>query len=162
MNHQATYSPEIFNVATIEQAKGIILTPQAGMSPEQRWQTETPYLLSMIENAIPIDDSSIILDYGCGIGRMAKALIDKHNCRVVGVDISPSMRALSAAYVSSNRFFACDPASMYWLGVRFDAALAIWTLQHCYQVKEDISRISQSLIWKGKLFVVNDHRRIVE
>ena len=49
----------------------------------------------------------------------------------------------------------------YVLSVRFDAALAIWTLQHCFQVNEDIARIKQAMIWKGKLFVLNDQRRIV-
>ena len=33
-----TYKPEIFNVTTLEQAKAIILTGDAQLSTEQRWQ----------------------------------------------------------------------------------------------------------------------------
>lgn len=167
---QAAYSPAVFNVETMEQAKRIILTPQAGMSPEQRWRTETPYLLGLIDKSFVLNQHSVVLDYGCGIGRMAKALIEKYNCHVVGVDISPSMRALASAYVSSNNFIVCAPEALTWLKLKFDLALAIWVLQHCDDVKSDIERI-HSVLQKnqfvggvnigGSLFVLNDHRRIV-
>ena len=35
-----------------------------------------------------------VLDYGCGIGRIAKELILKTSCKVIGVDISESMRKM--------------------------------------------------------------------
>ena len=65
--------------------------------------------------------NDVVLDYGCGIGRMAKELILRHNCRVIGVDISPNMRALSVQYVNSDNFFACPPAM---LGVFWTAGFA--------------------------------------
>jgi len=157
---QATYSPAIFNVGTMEQAKRIILTPEEATT-EQRWEKETPYLLSLIEQSIALTDESVVLDYGCGIGRMSKALIERFNCRAVGVDISRSMRALAADYVASDRFFACAPEAVEWLGIGFDAALAVWVLQHCYDPQADIDRISGALKPSGSLFVVNDLRRIV-
>lgn len=157
---QATYNPAIFDVASIQQAKHIILTPEGGSTAE-RWAKETPYLVSLIERDLQLDERSLVLDYGCGIGRMAKALIERFGCRVVGVDISPSMRALAASYVLSDRFFACAPEALDWLGVTFDAALAVWVLQHCHQVCEDIGRIHHGLRPGGQLFVVNDQRRIV-
>ena len=92
---------------TVAEAKRIILTPE-GQSSEQRWQRETPLLVALIERGCEINEHSWVLDYGCGIGRLAKTLIERHDCRVVGVDISPSMRALAANYVNSPRFLACS------------------------------------------------------
>lgn len=157
---QATYSPACFNVSNMEQAKRIILTPEDSTT-EERWQHEAPYLISLIEESIPLNADSVVLDYGCGIGRMAKALIDRFGCRVVGVDISRSMRALACEYVHSDRFVVCAQQALAWIGVKFDAALAIWVLQHCYQVEHDIALICNALRPEGRLFVVNDHRRIV-
>src|SRR5678816_852457 len=160
-SNAATYSPAVFDVGTIEQAKQIILTPQAGLSTDQRWKSETPYLLDLIDKSCSVTEQSIVLDYGCGIGRMSRALIDKYNCRVVGADISPSMRALAAAYVSSDKFFVCAPSALDWSRINFDLALAVWVLQHCFDVGADVSRIRSRMTPKGQLFVVNDKRRIV-
>lgn len=158
---EAQYDPSVFNVSDIASAQRIILTPERGTTTAERWRKETPYLLSLIEQQMPLNDQSIVLDYGCGIGRMAKALIEKYNCGVVGVDISPSMRALAAAYVGSGRFFACAPQMLHLLNKKFDAALAIWTLQHCLIVEDDIAQINAALKANGQLFIVNDWQRIV-
>lgn len=158
---RATYSSSVFDVQTVEQAKAIILTPQAGMTPDQRWRTETPYLLTLIGQSTNITEDSVILDYGCGIGRMSKALIEEYGCRVIGADISPSMRALAASYVSSDRFLVCAPEALDWLSVEFDTVLAIWVLQHCQHLRPDVERIYQRMKPSGELFILNDKRRIV-
>lgn len=158
---QATYSPAVFNVTNMDQAKRIILTKEGELTTEQRWERETPYLLSLIRDTIPLSADSVVLDYGCGIGRMAKALIDDVGCRVVGVDISASMRALACSYVNSDRFVVCAPEALTFLGVECDAVLAIWVLQHCFIVTQDIALMANSLKSNGRVFVVNDHRRIV-
>lgn len=105
-----------------------------------------------------------MLDYGCGIGRMAKELIARYGCSVIGVDISPNMRAIAVAYVGSDRFFVCPPAMLDLLaerGVAFDLALAVWVLQHCANVHDDIARIARALAPTGGLFVVNQRTRSV-
>lgn len=158
---QATYSPAVFNVQSMDQAKRVILTTEGKLSTEERWRTETPYLVDLIAFSMPLSADSIVLDYGCGIGRMAKALIERFGCRVVGVDISPSMRALAASYVSSERFLVCAPEALEWLGIKFDASLSVWVLQHCHKVEDDIARILDALKPDGRLFVVNDKKRIV-
>jgi SAM-dependent methyltransferase len=89
-----TYNPEIFSVPNLSQAKNIILTAESSTT-EERWKTETPMLAALIAAHNKIGPDTVMLDYGCGIGRMAKELIARHGCRVIGVDISPSMRALS-------------------------------------------------------------------
>jgi len=103
-----TYFPGVFDVATPDEAVCIILTAE-GLTTQHRWATETPYFADLITNSISLSDRSLVLDYGCGIGLMAKALIDRHVCRVIGVDTSPSMRALAVGYVASDNFAARRP-----------------------------------------------------
>jgi cyclopropane fatty-acyl-phospholipid synthase-like methyltransferase len=154
----ATYDPHVFDVQNIDQAKRIILTPNL-LTTEQRWEREAPHLLELMAG-LNLSAKSIVLDYGCGIGRLSKALIERYGCLVIGADISVSMRALAAAHVGSDRFFSCHPDMLDMLGVSFDAAVAVWVLQHCYDVEADIGRIEE-YISGGKLFVVNDIGRCV-
>jgi SAM-dependent methyltransferase len=163
----ATYRPEIFDVADITQAKRIILTPEGQQSTEERWRKETPYLLDLIVGNTAINKASIVLDYGCGIGRMSKAMIERFGCRVLGVDISPSMRALAAAYVSDDRFLTCAPSALDWAIAagryegHFDLAISVWVLQHCNEVEKDVVNIECALKDNGELFLVNDYNRLV-
>jgi SAM-dependent methyltransferase len=95
-----------------------------------------------------LGSGSVVLDYGCGIGRVAKELIARHGCHVIGVDISPGMRALSVEYVDSDGFFACSPASLMLLisgGLRVDIAVSIWVLQHCLRPAEDIELLRRAI-----------------
>jgi SAM-dependent methyltransferase len=159
----ATYNPAIFHVRDIPQAMRIILTPD-GASTEERWAKETPYLAELAGSARRVTADSVILDYGCGIGRLAKALIARFGCRVIGTDISPSMRALSVAYVESDRFFCCPPAMVDMFaerGLACDGALSVWVLQHCARPKDDIARLSRAIKRKGRLFIANNHNRVV-
>jgi hypothetical protein len=95
---------------------------------------------------------------------MAKDLIVRHGCRVIGVDISPNMRALSVEYVNSDNFFACPPAMLKVLidgGLRVDLAISIWVLQHCLTPAADIGYLRDALKLGGGLFVVNNVHRAV-
>jgi SAM-dependent methyltransferase len=149
-----TYNPEIFSVPDMSRAKNIILTAESSTT-EERWKTETPMLAALIAaHNNKIGPDTVVLDYGCGIGRVAKELIAKHGCRVIGVDISPSMRALSIEYVNSDSFFACPPAMLKLLidgGLRVDLAISIWVLQHCLSPGIDIGYLRDALKPGGRL-----------
>jgi SAM-dependent methyltransferase len=130
----ARYFPEIFHAADALSARDIILTNEGpGADTETRWACETPYVLDLLRGQMPLAPDSLILDYGCGIGRMAKAMIDATGCSVIGLDVSPSMRALAVDYVASDRFVAVSPGQFDRLvqaGLLVDATIAIWVLQH--------------------------------
>lgn len=155
------YDPSIFDQPTLADAKYIVLSPEEGKSVDDRWYTETPHLTDLVMKHLGLTKESVLLDYGCGVGRMAKPLIDATQCRVIGVDISPNMRAFAAHYVNSQRFVACgfDALPLFGEGC-CDGALAIWVLQHCPDVENDIERIKYCLKDGGKLFVLNDARFI--
>ncbi|MGB6536396.1 MAG: methyltransferase domain-containing protein [Xanthobacteraceae bacterium] len=158
------YCPEIFDARDVQQAKRIILTNEGGLDSEARWQTETPYLIELILRSFALGPDMVVLDYGCGIGRVAKAMIEVSGCSVVGLDISGSMRQLARDYVGSDRFIAVSPGqydTMVAAGLRVNAAIAVWVLQHCLQPAEDIARIRRSIVPKGRIFVLNMSARAV-
>jgi len=161
----ARYHPEIFDVADLQRAKEVILTNEGpDATTEARWATEAPYVLELINRTFSLRSDMVVLDYGCGVGRMAKAMIDASGCSVVGLDISPSMRRLAGDYVRSDRFLAVSPGQydiMVRAGFRVHVAIAVWVLQHCLAPAEDIARIRRSLIADGKAFVLNMPKRVV-
>lgn len=161
---QYTYDPNIFAVNDIPAAMKIILTAEGGMTTEERWRVETPYVADLIGRSMKIHTNSIILDYGCGIGRLAKELIARYGCRVLGIDISPTMRALSVLYVQSDRFLACAPDMLDGFlekKIVCDAAISAWVLQHCFNPNIDVARIHQSLKTGARFFVLNNLHRVV-
>jgi SAM-dependent methyltransferase len=160
MPQKPSYYPGIFDVADLHDARRIILTPEGGLTTDERWESETPYLAGLIAENLKLSTSSVVVDYGCGVGRLAKELISRYGCRVVGVDISSNMRSLAGRYVASDKFSTCAPESLLALGEAFaDAALAVWVLQHCPRVDEDLERIRRSLKINGQLVVVNENHR---
>jgi SAM-dependent methyltransferase len=160
MSDQHVYSPAVFDVNSIEEAMAIILTPEGG-STEERWQKETPILTEYITQKCGVTSDSVVLDYGCGIGRIAKALIERHGCKVIGVDISPSMRALAAVYVNHPNFVACAPEMLSTLGLQCDTAFAVWVLQHCLRPAADVANIHAALKDQGSFFVLNNFGRAI-
>jgi SAM-dependent methyltransferase len=160
---RVTYHPEIFDVRNIDQARQIILTGE-GSTTEERWVSETPWLADEISNSMTIGPETLIIDYGCGIGRMSKELIDRYGCRVIGIDISDNMRALAVDYVRSPRFMSCSPPMLDALverGLVADAAISIWVLQHCLKPEEDIGRIHAALKPGADFFLLNNLYRAV-
>lgn len=158
------YMPEIFNATNLDDAKRIILTPIRGTSTEERWIKESEYLTDDVGRTMKLKRDSCIIDYGCGIGRLARGLIDRYHCSVVGVDISVTMRQLGPGYVQSPRFWSCAPESLDEVvkkGFAADGAICIWVLQHCLNPAADIQRISQSVRRGGFLYVLNNYIRAV-
>jgi cyclopropane fatty-acyl-phospholipid synthase-like methyltransferase len=139
---------------------GTISHPKSG-----KWGTNFAWSPSGVpaEHAnLQLTAGSVVVDYGCGIGRLAKELISRYGCRVVGVDISSKSRALAERYVGSDRFLTCAPEGLDVLGAAFaDAALAVRVLQHCPHVADDLHRIKQVLKPDGRLFVANEKRRFI-
>jgi SAM-dependent methyltransferase len=164
MSGTLNYHPGIFDADGIAQAKAIILTTEEGVDSDTRWMQETPYLAELIGAEIAPRPGQLVIDYGCGIGRLAKEMIARFNCAVLGVDISPRMRALAMAYVDSDKFTVCPPAALDHLlaaGLRADAAISVWVLQHCYAPKRDIALLAAAVKPGGRLLVVNNHNRAV-
>ncbi|HYT43311.1 MAG TPA: class I SAM-dependent methyltransferase [Methylomirabilota bacterium] len=156
-----TYNPNIFNISSIADARAIILTPEDDLTTDERWKLETPYLLELMEANYTFHENTVVLDYGAGIGRLAKELIKKYNCKVIGVDISPNMRSLGNYHVSSDNYVSCHPHMLQHLNVKVDYVIAVWVLQHCLAPKDDINQIYRCMKSDAQIFVVNNKNRVV-
>ncbi|MDB5477334.1 MAG: hypothetical protein JWP49_2845 [Phenylobacterium sp.] len=106
----------------------------------------------------------LVVDLGCGIGRLSKALIERSGCLVLGIDLSQDMRGFAPAYVGSPNFSVVSPevfARMVDGGLRADAAISVWVLQHCLDPAADIDRLARGLAPGGRLLAVNNVNRAV-
>ena len=164
----ANYIPTFFETEDPQRARELILTKNHSMSSEERWEKETPYLCDKLTTALAPTAESVLLDFGCGIGRLAKALIARHSCRIIGVDISASMRRMAEEYVASERFrviapetldHECNPVPCAVTCA--DHAYAVWVLQHTAHPHDEIRRIHRALKPGGKLYLVNAPGRCV-
>lgn len=153
------YDPSRFDVSNMANAKAIILTPDESTT-DQRWVKETPYLGALIAEHMGVRPRHRVLDYGCGIGRLAKELIDRSGCSVVGVDTSVNMRALAPTYVRDDRFLSCPPSMLSSIADSH-FAVSVWVLQHIPSVEAAIDEIRRHLQPAGQLFVVNCNRRFL-
>ena len=152
------YPSNFFEVSNIEEAKQKILTPENGVTTEERWQKETVPLVNMLVNKLQISEGNTVIDYGCGIGRISRDLLEKINCTVVGVDISKSMRALAEFYCNSETFMSCSTTSLKNLtntGFRANQAFCIWVLQHAEDPLYDLQIIHDVLLDGGHFLVLN-------
>src|SRR6266581_9530160 len=156
----ATYDKSIFDVTDLQSAKNIILTPTPEQSTDERWEKETPYLMGLMER-LNLNSSSVVLDFGAGVGRLCKALIEKYECQAIGLDISTNMRALSHVYVNNDKFFSISPENYTFFKEKVDVVIAVWTLQHVRVLPAEIERIQYMLKPDGKLFVVNERQRFI-
>lgn len=159
-----TYNPKIFSVPDEAAARTIILTPEAGQSTDERWAAETPYLGELFGRTLAPGPDHLVVDYGCGVGRMSRELIRRFGCSVLGVDLSPEMRAMAPGYVQAAAFSVVSPevfAHMVRCGLVADMAISVWVLQHCLTPFDDLDLLRRSLRPGGRLGVVNNRRRAV-
>ncbi|WP_321315169.1 tetratricopeptide repeat protein [Halarcobacter sp.] len=164
MDNKMVYTPQIFEKNDLEDAKKIILTKEGNVSSEERWDKETSFVVDDIISKLDLDENKTILDYGCGIGRIAKELIEKTSCKIIGVDISESMRKLATEYVNSSNFEAIsleEFKNKIEEGKKFDFAYSIWVLQHCIKPQEDIKLIKKSLKDDALIYILNNLKSAV-
>jgi 2-polyprenyl-3-methyl-5-hydroxy-6-metoxy-1,4-benzoquinol methylase len=159
-----TYRPQIFDAPDVKRAREIIMTREPDMTTDERWERETPYVGAMAEAHLMPRPNDTIVDYGCGIGRVSRALIERTGCKVVGVDISASMRSMALDYVSSPNFTVLSPEAFSEAiesGLRVSGALAIWVIQHVLDPKTVVHDLAKSLGADGRLFAINTFSRCV-
>lgn len=150
------YYPEFFNQRTVDDAKSVILTAGGGLDVEQRWKVETDWL----KQRIGIQDGGVVVDYGCGIGRVAK-MLDRP---VLGVDLSIIMLQYAVEYVGRKDFVAASPIAFRELvhsGFRASGAVAIWSLQHVADLYETVEVLMTGLQAGAPLYVLDLFERHV-
>ncbi len=153
------YTSRIFDCDTVDAAKQIILTAPSAEETERHWRQDTPILAAQIADHLKVAGGRI-LDFGCGIGRLAKPLMALTACRVVGADISQSMRRMALDRIPSPRFAAIAPEDLDEPSIgMFDAAYAALVIQHCEDPDKELRRIHGRLKPGGRFVLVNSTRR---
>ncbi len=130
---------------------------------EERWIKETPIFAKKIIEQLKIDQNSTILDFGVGIGRLAKAILEQTNCTIIGVDISQDMLRESIEYVSHPNYIPMRLEAFAKMRkadkIQIDAAYTVWVLQHCLDFDGVYNLILNALPDKGAFFIANTMRR---
>jgi autotransporter strand-loop-strand O-heptosyltransferase len=142
----------VFDVKNEKDAKDIILTPESGVTTEERWERETEILKNEFIDHLQLMDKKV-MDYGCGIGRLSKVLIPFVK-EVHGVDISRDMLKLAKDYVDSDRFYPKHVSEIE--DEKYDVVICSWVLQHINNVEEVMDMIKDKLNDGGQLFVLNN------
>jgi len=87
------------NISTVEDARSKIIW---GAHTLEDFNKSTDKEVEFIKNILELTRDDVVLDYGCGIGRLMKALSPyvKH---VVGLDVSNAMIVHSKKYLENNK-----------------------------------------------------------
>jgi SAM-dependent methyltransferase len=151
------YYPDVFNRATPAEARAIILTPEVGLTPDERWQVETDWLAERMS----FDDDALVIDYGCGIGRLSKLFSNP----VLGVDISPTMRGMATMQLADRPLFSVvTPLMLQRMvqgGLRAQGAIAAWVLQHAPHPEHEINLLAAALDPGARVWVLNRDNRAI-
>lgn len=152
-----SYIKEIFDVDTFEHAKHVVLTTDPN-NPD-KFQKETKFLVDSIQSYMILTDTSTVLDFGCGMGRVAKEMITRFNCKIFGLDISPSMLMFAKLYTANmNKFLGTHS---YTESNSIDMAMSILALQHSENPQEEIDNIVTVLKPNGIFVLLNEEKRFV-
>jgi ubiquinone/menaquinone biosynthesis C-methylase UbiE len=147
----ARYNPKFFEADSIDHAKKIILFDDT--IPDQ-WETETKWTMNFFREKNLFNEKSIVLDWGCGIGRLAKPIIEEFNCKVVGVDFQSSMLKYATEYVNHSNFTAINNEEFYKLpDDYFTVGIAVWAFQHCTNIEPIIKNAQRTLKNNSKLCI---------
>ena len=122
---------DFWDVPTLEQAQHerVTVPPQ----PEAWNPTHQDRLVDQLFADVDLKPGSRLLDYGCGVGRIARPLARRGH-RIVAVDVSPKMLAHCAAYCAE--FDAIEYVLSDGWGVQsvptasIDGAYSFYVFQH--------------------------------
>lgn len=159
--HIPNYNPDFFTPTDFADAKRIILGHGINES-SNRWEVETNWNKLLFQSKKYINQDSLVLDWGCGIGRLSKMIIDTFGCRVVGVDINQKMLDCANEFVNDSRFttILAEDFNRYNTN-KFTFALSVWALQHSIHPDQDLESIKDSLITDGIFFIFEEHKPVI-
>jgi SAM-dependent methyltransferase len=163
------YNAAIFETQSREAAMRIILTPEVDqttgqqLTTDERWSRETGWTADRILEKCDVATGDVLLDFGCGIGRLAKEILSKANVSVIGIDISPTMIRQAYEYVGHPRFSAMTRDVFIHLALSgklcVDHAYSVYVLQHVQDPARDIHAIARAT--RVNFLLLNNNNRAV-
>lgn len=150
-----------FKANDLHQGKESVVGNCNGHSCEERFRDETPIFARAILRHLP-KDAYTVLDYGCGIGRLAKEVLKQNpKITVYGVDASDDELRLAKEYVNDSRFIPIRPEN---IPQKVDLIYCIYVLQHvpAIELRHAIERMHYFLKPEGKLvYCSSDYRMAI-
>lgn len=150
----------LFQPKNLEEGRHEVVGDCNGFTMQQRWDAETPaFAEGILRFARP---EAEILDYGCGVGRLAKEILKQRpSVFVTGTDASAEMRAQAEAYVN-DLHFSTNPPQV--LDQKFDIIYLVYVLQHvpAIEIREVLTRIHHLLKADGIfIYCSSDYRMAI-
>ncbi len=137
------------------------------------WRSATPRTLRILSGLDLVRDGDTVIDYGCGVGRVTRALAEHYRCRILAVDRSAQMLQHARRYIP-NRFLQPGTVELLSDGsllerlsslqVGVDCILIIEVLQHIPEpvIDELLPQLLSTLKGSGRLFVFGHERLDVD
>jgi cyclopropane fatty-acyl-phospholipid synthase-like methyltransferase len=155
-----------FDYKSVRKAKAVILW-------HDDWERATNATLEVIERLDLVHDGDLVVDYGCGIGRITRSLRQKRSARVLAVDRSPAMRAhardyLPAADLESGQVELLSDLDLLQgrpeLTGAVDCVLLIEVAQHVPEAILDdlLPRLAALLAPDGRIFALGNDQLDVD
>ena len=117
----------LFKPKSFDDACSQVVGPCNGIPWERRWKEETPLFVDAIMRHLKPTDK-VILDYGCGMGRIAREILLRNpQVEVIGVEPSAEMTRIALAWINDPRFEVVSPQD---LKRKVDLAYSIYAFQH--------------------------------
>lgn len=153
----------LFKPKTLNEGQHAVVGDCNGFTMQQRWDEETPFFAKKISKYIP--KNGLVLDYGCGVGRISKELLKiRSDIKIVGTDASDDMRELAEKYVSSDSFSTVPPHKVCSNVGKFDVVYCIYVLQHvpAIEIRDILYRIYDNLEDSGVfVYCSSDYRMAI-
>jgi ADP-heptose:LPS heptosyltransferase/SAM-dependent methyltransferase len=150
MENRALKDHNLFKPKNLEEGKHAVVGDCNGFTMQQRWEAETHVFARKILGFVK--DEAEILDYGCGVGRLAKEILRQSpSVFVTGLDASADMRAQAEKYVEHVNFSTVAPRGLK--SSKFDLVYLVYVLQHvpAIEIREILARIHYHLKENGIL-----------
>ena len=153
------YISQVFTPTSLEHAKNICLTPD--QSDPDKFVNETNFFINFVKKNY-INSNSCVADFGCGMGRVSKQLIEQIGCDVVGFDISYPMLLTAKNYINNDKFDHIKyDKQLKTFNKKFDVVISILVLQHSEHPQEDLMFIKNILKPDGIFILVNEPKRFI-
>ncbi len=150
-----------FKIDGLQQGKESVVGNCNGRTCEERWEKETPAFAKAILRQLP-EKALTVLDYGCGIGRLAKEVLNQNQkITIIGLDASKDELKTARAYVNDSRFLPMLPEE---LSQKVDMAYCVYVLQHvpAIELRHVLERIHYFLKPGGRLvYCSSDYRMAI-
>lgn len=138
-----------------------------GLTTELRWREETPVFRDIILDQLSVNSEQLrILDYGCGCGRLIRAILDKKSdIKIVAVDQSENMLGLAKEYNKEHvekgmaEFLTVPEFDERYGNTKFELGYCVYVLQHVpsWDLRVTIRRIGNAC---DKLLLVDSLMRM--